>query len=278
MPYRFTLPSRRTCRHLCCWLALAGAGTLAHADWALQAVLQSPARTPAFAARDGWRHPLQTLEFFGIRPDWTVVEISPGAGWYSEILAPYLRDHGQLVLAGVDPQTASPAQRTTALQLQARLAARPDLYGQVRWSVFAPPDQLALVAPGTADLVLTFRNVHNWMAQGEPELRNVFASIYASLKPGGVIGVVEHRLPAERAQDATASTGYVHRETIERVARSVGFELAATSEINANPNDTADHPGGVWALPPAYANKDQDRASYTAIGESDRMTLRFVKP
>ena len=151
MPYRFTLPSRRTCRHLCCWLALAGAGALAHADWALQAVLQSPARTPAFAARDGWRHPLQTLEFFGIRPDWTVVEISPGAGWYSEILAPYLRDHGQLVLAGVDPQTASPAQRTTALQLQARLAARPDLYGQVRWSVFAPPDQLALVAPGTAE-------------------------------------------------------------------------------------------------------------------------------
>jgi predicted methyltransferase len=259
-------------------LSLLGAAICAHADPALQALIQSPHRTPAYVARDVWRHPLQTLEFFGIQPQWTVVELSPGAGWYTEILAPYLRDKGQLVLSAADPATNDPEPRASVQRLQTKLSAQPALYDRVQWSVFEPPDKLNLVAPGTADLVLTFRNVHNWMKQGEPGLRAVFASVYAGLKPGGTFGVVEHRLPAHRAQDATASTGYVHTQTIERIARSVGFVLAASSEINANPKDTADHVGGVWALPPGYVNKEVDRGRYAAIGESDRMTLRFVKP
>ena len=261
-----------------CWVALVSVIGLAHADDGLQAVIGSAQRTPAFVQRDLWRHPLETLRFFGIRPEWTVVEISPGEGWYTEILAPYLRDKGQLVLAAADPDTAGVAQRASLQRLHARLEAQPGLYGHVQWRIFEPPDKLALGAPASADLVLTFRNVHNWMKQGEPELRAVFASVFATLKPGGVFGVVEHRLPAGREQDASASTGYVHTQTIESIARSAGFVLDASSEINANPRDNADHAGGVWALPPSYANKDKDRADYDAIGESDRMTLRFVKP
>lgn len=169
-----------------------------------------------------WRHPYETLNFLGLRPDSTVVEISPGGGWYTEILAPYLRDKGLLVL--------------------------------------------------------TFRNVHNWNLNGDEGVRAVFASAYQSLKHGGVLGVVEHRLPAGMTQDAISSTGYVHQAYVVRMAQSVGFTLEAASEINANPKDTADHVGGVWALPPSYVNKDVDRDKYQAIGESDRMTLKFTKP
>ena len=144
--------------------------------------------------------------------------------------------------------------------------------------MFAPPAQLAYAAPGSADLVLTFRNVHNWMDGGDAGVRAVFASAYRSLRSGGVFGVVEHRLPADRAQDATSSTGYVHQAYVVHLAQEVGFRLADSSEVNANPKDTADHVGGVWALPPSYVNKDVDRTRYQAIGESDRMTLKFVKP
>ncbi len=250
----------------------------AHADDALKAAIAAPHRTPAFALRDVWRHPYETLSFFGIRPEMTVVELSPGGGWYTEILAPYLRDKGRLVLAADDPLSTDAYRRRSGERLQSKLAALPAVYGRVQLAVFAPPLRLQYAAPGSADLVLTFRNVHNWVEDGEDVARAVFQSAFDSLKPGGVFGVVEHRLPADRVQDAKTSTGYVHVAYVTRLAQSVGFRLAGASEVNANPRDSADHPGGVWALPPSYANKDKERERFAAIGESDRMTLRFVKP
>ncbi len=250
----------------------------AQADELLREVIASSDRTPAFTARDAWRHPYETLTFFGIRADSTVIELSPGGGWYTEILAPYLRDKGQLILAADDPQSTKPESVKSLERLQAKLAASPQRYDKVVLSVFAPPAKLDYATPGSADLVLTFRNVHNWMVDGDAGVRGVFESAYRSLKKGGVFGVVEHRLPTDRAQDATSSTGYVHQDYVIRIAKEAGFQLSAQSEINANPKDTADHIGGVWALPPTYVNKDVDRDRYQTIGESDRMTLKFVKP
>ncbi len=249
----------------------------AQADEALRAALAGAQRTPAYAARDAWRHPYETLSFFGIRPDMTVVEIKPGGGWYTEILASYLRDRGRLILAADDPDSASAYYRRSAERLQQKLQARPVVYDRVQVTVFEPPRRLQIAAAGTVDLVLTFRNVHNWAAVGDDVVEAVFRSVHDSLKPGGVFGVVDHRLPAGRAPDPKAASGYLHQAYVTRLAESVGFTLAAASEINANPRDSADHEGGVWALPPSYANKDKDRARYAAIGESDRMTLKFVK-
>ena len=259
-------------------LGLQAAALAGEVDEALRAAIAGSQRTPANAARDGWRHPYETLKFFGTRPDSTVVEISPGGGWYTEILAPYLRDKGQLILAGDDPESDKPATVQGLERFKARLQAQPAVYGRVVMAVFAPPAKLAYAPNGSADLVLTFRNVHNWSKYGDEGVRAVFASFFQSLKSGGVLGVVEHRLPADRPQDANTSTGYVHQDYVIGIAQSVGFRLEAASEINANPRDTADHAGGVWALPPSYANKDVDRDKYQAIGESDRMTLQFVKP
>jgi predicted methyltransferase len=257
-------------------MAMASCG-IARADEALKAALAGSQRTPAFAERDTWRHPYETLGFFGIRPDMTVVEISPGGGWYTEILAPYLRDRGLLILAADDPDSASAYSRRSAERLRLKLQGSPATYDRVRLTVFEPPHRVQFAAAGTVDLVLTFRNVHNWAAQGDDVVGAVFKGAHAALKPGGVFGVVDHRLPAGRVQDAKATGGYLHTAYVTRLAESAGFALAAASEINANPRDSADHEGGVWALPPSYANKDKDRARYAAIGESDRMTLKFVR-
>ena len=248
------------------------------AEAALKAALAAPHRTPAFVARDGWRHPFETLGFFGVQPGMTVVELSPGGAWYTEILAPLLRDQGQLILGANDPASIHAYYRRAAERLKVKLDARPDVYGRVVLTVFEPPAQLQFAAPGSVDRVLTFRNVHNWAAEGDAVVLAVFKSVYQALKPGGVCGVVDHRLPAGRVQDAKASSGYLHEAYVRRLAESAGLRLDAASEINANPRDSADHKGGVWALPPTYANKDADRARYEAIGESDRFTLRFVKP
>jgi len=258
-------------------LMAIGSWGMARADEALKAVLAGPQRTPAFAERDAWRHPYETLSFFGIRPDMTVVEISPGGGWYTEILAPYLRDRGLLILAGDDPESGSAYYRRSAERLRLKLKANPATYDRVQQTVFEPPHRVRIAAAGTVDLVLTFRNVHNWAAKGDDVVGAVFRSVHASLKSGGVFGVVDHRLPADRVQDPKAASGYLQTVYVTRLAESAGFALAAASEINANPRDGADHEGGVWALPPTYANKDKDRARYAAIGESDRMTLKFVR-
>ena len=258
--------------------ALAGGSAHAADDAALKSAIASPLRTPAFAARDGWRHPYETLTFFGLRPDSTVIELSPGAGWYTEILAPYLREKGQLILAADDPQSPKAEAVQAVQRLKAKLDARPDWYDRVKVSVFAPPQRLDYAPAGTADLVLTFRNVHNWQTDPAGDsVRAVFQSAFRALRVGGIFGVVEHRLPAGRLADET-TRGYVSPAYVIAVAESVGFNLDAQSEVNANPRDTASHPGGVWALPPTYANGAPARAEYQAIGESDRMTLRFVKP
>jgi predicted methyltransferase len=257
---------------------LLAAGAHAAEDSALRAAVAAPSRTPANVERDVYRHPYETLSFFGITPKMTVVELAPGGGWYTEILAPYLRDHGKLIAAGNELASPEAAERRAAERFLARMNAKPEVYNKVALGVFAPPRKIDLAPPGSVDMVLTFRNIHNWMEDGPEGVKTVFKAAYTALKPGGVFGVEEHRLPAGKAQDATASSGYMSEAYVIGQAEAAGFKLAAKSEINANPKDTADHKGGVWALPPTYTNKDQDRAKYQAIGESNRMTLKFVKP
>jgi len=250
----------------------------AHADDALKAAVAAKTRTPANVERDVYRHPYETLNFFGIKPTMTVVELAPGGGWYTEILAPYLRDHGKLIVAGNDMASPNEGERKGAERFMARLNAKPEVYNKVAVGVFSPPRKYELAPAGTVDMVVTFRNIHNWIPAGPEKMKELFGAIYTALKPGGVLGVEEHRLPASKTQDAEASTGYMQEKYVIGLAEAAGFKLAAKSEVNANPKDNADHKGGVWALPPTYTNKDEDRAKYQAIGESDRMTLKFVKP
>ena len=255
-----------------------GCSAAAQADDALKAALAGSHRSAADVARDGARHPYETLIFFGIKPSMTVVELAPGGGWYTEILAPYLRKQGKLIAAGNDPASANDGARRGAVKFRQKLDAAPAVFNQVQSGVFEAGVKYDYAAPGSVDLVLTFRNVHNWIPIGDAKLKILFKSAYSALKPGGVFGVVDHRLPVSKVQDASASTGYLHESYVIALAEGAGFKLAAKSEINANPGDTAEHPGGVWALPPTYTNKDAERAKYAAIGESDRMTLKFVKP
>jgi predicted methyltransferase len=240
-------------------------------DVALAQVVAAPTRTRANHARDRYRHPVETLAFFGVKPSDTVVEIWPGGGWYTEILAPYLAQGGGTYIA------AAPERSLTGVRKL--IAAQPAAYSAVRIANF--PILAAggtPVAPGSADIVLTFRNVHNWMMGKQPFDAAAFRQMHAMLKPGGTLGVAEHRLP-ESADDALQlKSGYVKVSTVKRLAEQAGFKLVASSEINANPLDTKDHPEGVWTLPPTYRLGDVGRARYAAIGESDRMTLKFVKP
>jgi predicted methyltransferase len=229
-------------------------------------------RTPANVARDRYRHPVETLAFFGVRPSDTVVEVWPGGGWYTEILAPYLAKGGGTYI-GV-------ASERGLTGLNKLVAAQPAIYSAVRTANFPilPASGGTPVPAGSADVVLTFRNVHNWMMGEKPFEAQAFQQMYAMLKPGGTLGVVDHRLP-ENADDARQKTsGYVKVSTVRRLAEAAGFRLVAMSEINANPLDNTDYPDGVWTLPPTYRLGEKDRAKYAAIGESDRMTLKFVKP
>ena len=241
-------------------------------DLALKAAVAAPTRTAANVARDGARHPYETLSFFGIKPTMTVVELTPSGGWYTEILAPYLREKG--VYIGASEEVVEGKRAGTAFR--AKLNSDP-IYGNVRIGVFQPPAKYAIAPANSVDMVLTFRNMHNWVELGPDKLAEVLRNVHAVLKPGGTFGVVDHRLPAAMTQDATASTGYLHEAWVIKTVEAAGFKLAAKSEINANPKDKANHPKGVWALPPVLANKDDKRNDYLAIGESDRMTLKFVK-
>lgn len=248
----------------------------AQADDALKTAIASSHRSAENVARDTARHPYETLTFFGIKPTMTVVELSPGGGWYTEILAPYLRDKGTLIAAGGDPESSSEYARKGAAKFRQKLDATPAIFNKVQVGIFEPGNKVNFAPAGSVDLVLTFRNVHNWVPGGEAQINAAFKQIYTSLKPGGVFGVVDHRLP--EGKPANPKSGYVHESYVIALAEKAGFKLAEKSEINANAKDTADHKNGVWALPPSLANKDEDRAKYTAIGESDRMTLKFVKP
>lgn len=248
----------------------------AHTDDALKTAIASKDRTPANVARDAARHPYETLTFFGIKPNMTVVELSPGGGWYTEILANYLKDKGKLIAAGESPTSSNEGAKRYAQRLTDKLASNPGMYGKVQRGVFEVPTATYNIAPaGSADMVLTFRNLHNWTGGGDAKVQEIFKNVHTALKKGGVFGVVDHRAPAGKPLDP--KSGYLHEAEVIKMVEKAGFKLAAKSEVNANPNDTADHPQGVWTLPPVMALKDVDREKYMAIGESDRMTLKFVK-
>jgi predicted methyltransferase len=242
----------------------------------LNTIADGDHRSDSNRARNSWRHPAETLAFFGIRPDMTVVEIAPGGGWYSEILAPYLQENGVYYAAHYDPEHEREYYRKSVGRYSEKLAANPALYGAVRLTVFSPPDKLDAAPPASADLVVTFRNTHGWMGNGDQDA--VFKAMYTYLKPGGILGVVQHRGDPDKPQDPQASSGYIREDKVIEFAEAAGFELVARSQINANPRDTKDHPQGVWNLPPSFRDKDVEREKYAAIGESDRMTLKFMKP
>ncbi len=242
---------------------------------ALQAAISAPTRTAAHIARDRYRHPAETLAFFGVEPDDTVVEIWPGGGWYTEILAPYVLKGGGTYYA-VAPNRGLNGVRQM-------MEASPDLYGSIHLAIFPAWDAGdSRVPDGSADVVLTFRNVHNWrmgyQRDGEPYGEEAFRQIYAMLKPGGVLGVVDHRLPEDADAERERTSGYIKTSTVMALAEQAGFELVGASEINANPRDTADWPNGVWTLPPVLRLGEENREHYLGIGESDRMTLKFRKP
>ncbi|QBR71042.1 methyltransferase [Beijerinckiaceae bacterium] len=238
------------------------------ADPALVALVNGPQRSDANKARDPYRHPLEVLTFFGVKADADVVEVTPGkAGYWTEILAPYLKDHGRYTAAGDAGRDIAP--------IQANIAAHPELYGKTVTTAFTGGGE-DIAPPGSADFVLTFRNIHNWMRAGTADA--AFRSFYKALKPGGILGVEEHRGRPDQAQDPQAKSGYVRQDYAIALAEKAGFKLVGESEVNANPKDTKDYPEGVWTLPPTYQLKDQDREKYSAIGESDRFVLKFQKP
>lgn len=241
----------------------------------LQALLPAAHRSPANVVRDSYRHPAETLAFFGVRADSKVVEITPGsAGYYMEILAPWLRHRGLYVAASRDP-SEPPQYIADHQKLLARLKAEPQLYDQVRVVPFKS-DWHEIAAPGSMDMVLTFRNLHNWIERREIE--GVLKVFHRALKRGGVLGVVDHRGRTDLPQEAQLASGYVREDYAIALIERAGFRLAERAEINANPRDSKDYPEGVWSLPPTYRMKDVDRARFAAIGESDRFTLKFIKP
>lgn len=234
----------------------------------LDAAIAGKWREPKNTARDAYRHPKEMLTFFGIRPDMTVIEIWPSGGWFTEILAPYLNAHGHYIGA-VPPGSKS----KTALENKFKFG--PQQYSGAKLVEF-DNKQPVLGPDGSADMVLTFRNVHNWAADGSAE--TMFKAFFKVLKPGGVLGVEDHRADKGKTLDQVVNTGYLPTEYVIKLATDAGFKLDGQSEVNANPKDNHDHPKGVWTLPPTYELGATDKAKYTAIGESDRMTLRFVKP
>ena len=247
------------------------------ADAALQHAVDGSWRSAANKARDRYRHPIETLEFFGLRPDMTVIELEPGGGWYTEILAPVLHDRGHLIEATPPPTEGKPFMRHMAQGFADKLKANPAVYGKVTTVPFAPPSELNLGPPGSADMVLTFRNNHDWLNGSPAELAAIFKAAYDVLKPGGVLGVTEHR--ARAYADPLQSSRALHRITEDymiEVGLKAGFRLGGVSDVNANPKDP--ETVNVHQLPPDLAGPAGERARMQAIGESDRMTLKFVKP
>jgi predicted methyltransferase len=235
----------------------------------LKKIIHSEDRTASYKVRDVYRNPLETLEFFEVEPHMNVVEISPGGGWYSEILAPYLESKGKLTLAIFDD--------SSDVSYKVRLnKVIKEKFPNHTFTTFDAPNYSGSIAPeGSADRVLTFRNVHNWMKAGK--LKEALNSFHKALKPGGILGIVEHRARTSKAQDPKAISGYVREDYLIKALEAAGFEFIAKSEVNANYLDNANHPDGVWSLPPSLRGKDKNRSKFLAIGESDRMTLKFKK-
>jgi predicted methyltransferase len=240
----------------------------------LTSILAGDQRSEENRARDRYRHPKETLLFFGIRPQMKVLEVWPEPGWYTEVIAPLVRDSG-MYYAALTPDPASKHVTQGLDDFRAKLAARPDLYGHVQVVNF-PLDGSDALPPESVDIVVTFRNIHNWMA--DDHAAQAFATMYRALKPGGVLGVVEHRGNPALTQDPRAKSGYVNEDYAIKLIEAQGFRLVAKSQVNANPKDTKDYEQGVWTLPPSYRLGAKDHDKYAAIGESDRFTLKFVKP
>ena len=247
----------------------------AHAkDESLAKAISAEQRTPTLSARDKYRHPQEVLEFLGIKPNMTVVEIWPSGGYWTEILGPYLHDKGTYYTA-INPRSASERAAAAADNWRKKLDANPAAFGNVKVSEFGRGSYEAAPA-GSADLIVTARNVHNWMGMGYAD--EAFAGFYKTLKPGGILGVEEHRARTDQPQDPKATNGYVREDYMIEMAQKAGFKLLERSEVLANPRDTKDWPKGVWTLPPSLTLGDQDREKYLAIGEADNFLLKFQKP
>ncbi len=247
---------------------------------ALDAAIAGSHRSDENRARDRYRHPKETLAFFGFRADMTVVEIWPGGGWYTEILAPALKENGRLYAAQYSVNPPFAYQRRYFGSFLTKLGTHPDVFGEVVVTHFSSPYELEIAPRGSADMVVTFRNVHNWFADGYGANAAAlgFQAMYDALKPGGILGIVDHRWPDPATEDPGAENGYISEERTIAAAEAAGFRFAGRSDVNRNPRDDHEHPQGVWTLPPSLALGDEDRDQYLAIGESDRFTLRFVKP
>lgn len=272
------LPRRLFCATLAAPLLPACALTPpgARASPALQGAVDGAWRSSANRARDAARHPLETLHFFGLRPEHAVVELAPGGGWYTEILAPYLRERGRLFAAHYARDDARDYRRRSRAGFEAKLAASPALYDRVAVCTLPAGARFTdLPAADPVDQVLTFRNLHNWLEDGTLDAR--LQAFHAVLRPGGVFGVVDHRAAPGTPLDVQRRSGYLTEDLVIERARAAGFVLDARSEVNANPRDTKDHANGVWSLPPSLRGGDVDRARFQAIGESDRFTHRYVK-
>jgi predicted methyltransferase len=242
-------------------------------DW--ESALSGDHRSESSRGRDQYRHPRETLEFFGLSAEMTVLEVSPGGGWYTEVLAPLLKDHGQLVAGHGAPNGSAYGRRSLGGYLQ-KLGRAHDVYSAIDVRVMQPPAMPLGVEAGSVDMALVFRNVHSWLRAGTAEAS--LADIHRALKSGGTLGIVQHRGTDGMTVEQMKRTAYVPESKVIEMAEAAGFELDGKSEINANAKDTKDYPGGVWTLPPSFGAGDDNRAKYAAIGESDRMTLRFRKP
>ncbi len=244
-------------------------------DAKLQQAIAGDHRSAKNSARDQYRKPQETLSWLGIKDDMTVVEITPGGGWYSEILAPYLKENGTFYAAGFDAESKTRYFRKAAKAFKEKLAANPAVYDNVKVTELAPPSKTNIAPAGSADMVLTFRNVHNWMSAGNSDA--ILAAMYTALKPGGILGVIEHRGNPEVKQSPKAKSGYVNEAYTIAMVEKAGFKLVEKSELLANSKDNREHPQGVWTLPPRLKLGKVNKEKYLSIGESDRMLLKFVK-
>jgi predicted methyltransferase len=245
----------------------------AEADPALVSAVASPARSPNAVARDKARHPVEELTFFGLGPKMSVVELWPGGGYWTDIIGPYLKAGGHYTIAL--PAPGNSEEDASVVRLRARIAAEKDRLGVIHESTLGA-GHFDIAPPGSADLILTFRNFHNWINEGYAE--QALAACFTALKPGGILGIEEHRGRNDVPQDPKAKNGYVRQDYTIALAKKAGFVLVGSSEINANPRDTKDWPDGVWTLPPTLAQGEKDRAKYIAIGEADNFVLKFQKP